>query len=168
MPRMEFNSFQELEKEMKDVTEIALEATMNEMLDKLHTIIEKDVYESYYGEWADSGLRTMEFLESWVVDNAQDLISNFSVGATLNNTSTRQIIQDISLLHEYRPFDDLPPIHMNKGTLADIIESGEGYTLDTEAPPRPFWEEFIEWSSKQAPKIFRKYCRQLGMNIQQV
>ena len=156
MAKRKFASMAELEDEIKQVVTVALELTIEEMTDKLHNIIEKDVYERYYGAWANSGLRTMEFLESWVHEKAMDL----SVG---NNIDTERIVQDVSLIHQYDWTRHLgfPPIHVQKASLAEAIEDGD--YLIGDAPPRPFWEDFVEWASKQAPKIFRKNCRALGM-----
>ena len=153
MARRKFNSIAELENEIKQVTSVALGLTIEELTKKLHDIIEKDVYDRYYGEWASSGLRTMEFLESWVHENATDMVSG-------NTIDAQRIIQDINMLHQYNwtRYLGFPPIHVQKGSLAQIIEEGD-------APPRPFWEDFISWAEKQAPKIFQRNCRALGMDI---
>ena len=169
MARRKFNSIAELENEIKQVTSVALGLTIEELTKKLHDIIEKDVYDRYYGEWASSGLRTMEFLESWVHENATDMVSG-------NTIDAQRIIQDINMLHQYNwtRYLGFPPIHVQKGSLAQIIEEGDGRNNEGEktngyligdAPPRPFWEDFISWAEKQAPKIFQRNCRALGMDI---
>lgn len=158
MARTKFNSIAELENEIRQVSSVALELTIEELTQKLHDIIEKNVYDGYYGDWAQSGLRTMEFLESWIHENAQDLASGYNIDA-------QRIIQDVSLLHQYDWTRNLglPPIHVQKAGLAEAIEEGD--YLIGDAPPRPFWEDFISWAEKQAPKIFQKNCRALGMDI---
>ena len=63
---MQIKSEEQLEKVLMTRLKKALSRTLDRCLSELQDIIERDVYNAYYGGWAEAGLRTYQFEESFV------------------------------------------------------------------------------------------------------
>ena len=151
------NSIEELNANISSVMEQILHEITAELNAELHDTIEEKVYEAYKGWYYEMGYRTNEFLESFVVENFDRVM--FGGNTTL---LTEEIINDPTLMTEYTGF---PYSHHQRDELAEIIETGEGYLFDTDAPPRPFWEDWVNWCMVQIPLKFQQKCASKGINL---
>lgn len=130
---------------------IAFKATLAQCLDKLKDIIESEVYEAYEGDWTKAGLRTYQFENSFYKRNTK-VVANEIIGGIEQNFSVMQKI----------PLKNGITIHKDKRKLAEIIETGIGYTVGN-APARPFWSKFETWLYANAYDIFKNECSKVGL-----
>lgn len=130
---------------------IAFKATLAQCLDKLKDIIESEVYEAYEGDWAKAGLRTYQFENSFYKRNTK-VVANEIIGGIEQNFSVMQKI----------PLKNGITIHKDKRQLAEIIETGIGYTIGN-PPARPFWSKFETWLYANAYDIFKNECSKVGL-----
>jgi hypothetical protein len=141
---------------------IAMDGILSEIMHELHEElqdrIEQNVYEAYKGWYYEMGYRTNEFLESFVLSHANVL---YGISPNIKEIE-REIYQDPTIMTVYYGF---PYSHEDRDRLTEIIESGEGYNVETDIPPRPFWDEWIEWCMLQIPMRFKQKCHQRGLNI---
>ena len=149
------NSLEELNNNISIGMEEILHEITAELNAELHDMIEQKVYEAYKGWYYEMGYRTNEFLESFVVENFERVMLGGNV-----TVLTEEVLHDPTLMTEYTGF---PYSHAQREELAEIIESGEGYLYETDAPPRPFWEEWVSWCMAQIPLRFKQKCASRGM-----
>lgn len=143
-----FKNLIEFEVYLQMQSSIALNNTMEILLNKLEEIIQEKVYDSYNGYWASNGFRTNEFKESW----------EKTISIIKGNLIESELFQNISNMTIY----DEPPIHTDRDNLAEIIESGVGYNFGS-APARPFWNDFINWVEMNIYTIFEQECNKVGI-----
>ena len=153
---MEYKTIESLNQGVSDSMVDILHEITKELNSELHSIIEENVYQAYKGHWYERGFRTHEFLTSFIVENF-DRVSKGNI-----TELTEEVMQDPTLMTIE---DSFPYTHEDREMLGQIIESGEGYNFHTDAPPRPFWEEWIEWCMKEIPTKFRAKCSSRGLNI---
>ena len=146
-----------LNRNISDVMEQILHEITNELNLELHDVIEQKVYEAYKGWYYESGFRTNEFLESFVVENFERVM----VGGNTTEL-TEEVLNDPTLMIQYTGF---PYSHHQREELAQIIEDGEPYLMNTDAPPRPFWEEWVNWCMVQIPIKFKQKCASRGLTL---
>lgn len=150
---MTINSFVELETVIESLLAQALDLTTEELLNKLEDFIQQDVYD-VPSKW-DSiyDLRTGEFKKSWDRTNAKKIAKNVVESEIFQNISAMSVI-------------DIPPIHIDRDNLAEIINSGTGYNFgQMEGKARPFWDDFIRWVDMNLDSIFKKNCIAVGLPI---
>lgn len=150
---MTINSFVELETVIESLLAQALDLTTEELLNKLEDFIQQDVYD-VPSKW-DSiyDLRTGEFKKSWDRTNAKKVAKNVVESEIFQNISVMCVI-------------DIPPIHIDRDNLAEIINSGTGYNFgQMEGKARPFWDDFIRWVDMNLDSIFKKNCIAVGLPI---
>jgi len=150
------NSIEMLNQDISNVMESILHEITEELKDELHLIIEEKVYEAYKGWYAERGFRTYEFLESFVVENFDRVMSGDAT------TLTEEVLNDPLLMTQYTGF---PYSHYQREELAEVIEEGGEYLFETEAPPRPFWQEWLTWCFTQIPQRFVQKCHSRGLYI---
>ena len=150
---MTINSFIELETVIESLLAQALDLTTEELLNKLEDFIQQDVYD-VPSEWdLMYGLRTGEFKKSWDRTNAKKVAKNVVESEIFQNISVMGVI-------------DIPPIHIDRDNLAEIINSGSGYNFgQMEGTARPFWDDFIQWVNTNLDTIFKKNCIAVGLPI---
>ena len=150
---MAINSFVELETVIESLLAQALDLTTEELLNKLEDFIQQDVYD-VPSKW-DSiyDLRTGEFKKSWDRTHAKKIAKNVVESEIFQNISVMSVI-------------DVPPIHIDRDNLAEIINSGTGYNFgQMEGKARPFWDDFIRWVNTNLDSIFKKNCITVGLPI---
>ena len=150
---MTINSFVELETVIESLLAQALDLTTEELLNKLEDFIQQDVYD-VPSKW-DSiyDLRTGEFKKSWDRTNAKKIAKNVVESEIFQNISVMSVI-------------DIPPIHIDRDNLAEIINSGTGYNFaQMEGKARPFWDGFIQWVNTNLDSIFKKNCITVGLPV---
>ena len=148
---MAINSFVELETVIESLLAQALDLTTEELLNKLEDFIQQDVYD-VPSKW-DSiyDLRTGEFKKSWDRTNVKKIAKNVVESEIFQNISVMSVI-------------DIPPIHIDRDNLAEIINSGTGYNFgQMEGKSRPFWDDFIQWVNTNLDSIFKKNCITVGL-----
>ena len=134
------------------VVQQALDLTTEELLDKLEEYIQTEVYD-IHSLWESAGLRTGQFKDSWERSNA--------VIVTRGIVSS-QIFQNVSVMQQ----SNVPPIHIDRDDLAQIINSGVGYNFGTmEGTARPYWDKFIQWVNTNLDSIFKKNCITVGLPV---
>lgn len=140
----------ELEAYLSSLMSVALNNTMEKLLNKLEEIIQEKVYDSYEGNWDLDGWRTGQFKESW----------EKTIPIIKGNLVESELFQNISnmIIYESAPVY----IHTDRDNLAEIIESGVGYNFGS-APPRPFWNDFINWVEMNIYTIFEQECNKVGI-----
>lgn len=149
-------SIEGLNQGISNVMEQILHEITEELNEELHNVIEEKVYEAYKGWYYERGFRTNEFLESFVVDNFEKVMY-------ANSTElTEEVLNDPTLMTEYTGF---PYSHYQREELAQVIEEGEPYLFETDAPPRPFWEEWVNWCMVQIPIKFKQKCASRGLAL---
>lgn len=126
----------------------ALNDTMEEFLTKLKDIIQEEVYNAYYGEWADQGMRTGQFKESW--NNTVAYVTGNIVGASIE--------QDINVMQQ--DFDN--EVHIDRENLAQIINTGIGYNFGW-CQDRPYWDEFLMYIDTEGYNVFQQKCAKYGI-----
>lgn len=58
---------------------------------------------------------------------------------------------------------DIPPIHIDRNNLAEIINSGTGYNFgQMEGKARPFWNDFMQWVDMNLDSVFKRIVLLLG------
>lgn len=150
---MTISNQEELQQVINDLVSEALDLTTEELLNKLEEFIQSDVY-NVSSLW-DSvyGLRTGEFGKSWDRTKAKKVTKNII---------ETEIFQNVSIMNVV----DVPPIHIDKNNLAEIINSGTGYNFgQMEGVARPFWNDFMKWVDEHFDGIFRKNCINVGLFI---
>ena len=150
---MTINSFVELETVIESLLAQALDLTTEELLNKLEDFIQQDVYD-VPSKW-DSiyDLRTGEFKKSWDRTNVKKIAKNVVESEIFQNISVMSVI-------------DIPPIHIDRDNLAEIINSGTGYNFgQMEGKVRPFWDDFIQWVNTNLDSIFKKNCIIVGLPV---
>ena len=150
---MTINSFAELETVIESLLAQALDLTTEELLNKLEDFIQQDVYD-VPSKW-DSiyDLRTGEFKKSWDRTNVKKIAKNVVESEIFQNISVMSVI-------------DIPPIHIDRDYLAEIINSGTGYNFgQMEGKARPFWDDFIQWVNTNLDSIFKKNCITVGLPV---
>lgn len=149
---MQINNFMELHTAIDMVVQQALDLTTEELLDKLEEYIQTEVYD-IHSLWESAGLRTGQFKDSWERSNA--------VIVTRGIVSS-QIFQNVSVMKQ----SNVPPIHIDRDDLAQIINSGVGYNFGTmEGTARPYWDKFLDWVNMNVERIFAEKCKQVGLPI---
>lgn len=150
---MQINSFVELETIIESLLAQALDLTTEELLNKLEDFIQQDVYD-VPSKWDNIyDLRTGEFKKSWDRTNAKKIAKNVVESEIFQNVSVMSVI-------------DIPPIHIDRDNLAEIINSGTGYNFgQMEGKERPFWDDFIQWVNMNLDSIFKKNCIAVGLPI---
>lgn len=140
----------ELQNLIDSAVQKALDFTTVEVLQKLEDYIQTEVYD-VHSEWEDLGFRTGEFKESWDRSNAK---------VVAQGIIESEIFQNVSVMKTSLN----PPIHIDKDSLAQIINSGVGYNFGAfEGMARPFWDNFLTWLNGNLIKIFHKYCNNVGL-----
>lgn len=153
---MIIKSFAELEIVIESLLAQALDLTTEELLNKLENFIQQDVYD-VPSKW-DSvyDLRTEEFKNSWNRTNAKKVAKNVVESEIFQNISIMSII-------------DIPPIHIDRNNLAEIINSGTGYNFgQMEGKARPFWNDFMQWVDMNLDSVFKKNCITVGLPISSI
>jgi hypothetical protein len=142
---------------------IALDNTMEVLLNKLKDYIYDDVYmvESISDNpwWYDKnnayGLnRTGEFMESWEKTKA----------TLLGDGSFCEISQVLSSMKQTILGGNIA--HKDREDLAKIIETGSGYNFgQMEGTARPFWKDFMIYVDENIDSIFISECKKVGLNL---
>ena len=123
--------------------------TTEELLNKLEDFIQQDVYD-VPSKW-DSiyDLRTGEFKKSWDRTNVKKVAKNVVESEIFQNISVMSVI-------------DIPPIHIDRDNLAEIINSGTGYNFgQMEGKARPFWNDFIQYCEREFENIFQEELKKI-------
>lgn len=156
---MQIKSEEQLEKVLMTRLKKALSRTLDRCLSELQDIIERDVYNAYYGRWAEAGLRTYQFEESFVKRRLK----------TSKNEIMGTIDQNLSKMTIYRfsanggeSLSGIGVHYPDRKTLAQIIETGVGYHFGY-APARPYWTNFKLWMNRNFYTIFHEECAKLGV-----
>ena len=142
---------------------IALDNTMQILLDKLKDFIYDDVYmiesPSENPWWYDKnniyGLnRTGGFMESWEKTKATFLKDGSFCEISQVLSAMRLIVLSGGVAHEDRE------------ELAEIIETGVGYNFgQMEGVARPFWKDFMIYVNGNIDSIFINECNKVGLNL---
>lgn len=150
---MSINNFAELNSAIENAIQKALDLTTEELLDKLEDYIQTEVYD-VSSMWEDGYmLRTGEFKKSW---------ERFNAKVITKGIIESQIFQNVSIMERI----DVPPIHIDRDNLAQIINSGIGYNFGAfEGIARPYWDKFIEWANMHLDEIFVNKCNLVGLPI---
>lgn len=142
----------ELQNVVDNLVQKALDLTTEEVLQKLENFIETEVYK-VHSTWGDMGFRTGEFKDSWKRSNAT-IVTRGIVEST--------IFQNVSVMQQ----STNPPIHIDRDSLAQIINSGIGYNFGSfNGIARPFWDEFLSWLNGNLTNLFYKNCNKVGLPI---
>lgn len=144
---------EELQQVIDNLVSQALDLTTEELLNKLEEFIQSDVY-GVQSIWDTVyGLRTGEFGRSWDRTKAKKVTRNIIETEIFQNVSAMSIV-------------DIPPIHIDRDDLAEIINSGTGYNFGKMKDiPRPFWDDFMKWIDGHFDGIFRKNCISVGLSV---
>lgn len=151
---MQIKSEEQLEKYLMTRLKKALSRTLDRCLNELQDIIQRDVYDTYYGSWAEAGFRTNQFKDSFVKRRLK----------TSKNEIMGTIDQNLSKMPIKRFTNKDYGIHYpDRKMLAQIIETGIGYNFGY-APARPYWTNFKLWMNRNVYTIFKEECAKLGVN----
>lgn len=156
---MEVNNQDQLDLYIRNVLREALERTMEELLDKLYKIIDKDVYgwQSRSSDPWESN-RTFQFRDSWERRKTQETKSLIK-----SEISQRITTMGLKTINGVK-------IHQDRNNLAQIINDNlfDNYQfgdVSPSNPKEPFWDEFEAYCKVNFETTFEKHCRDLGLDI---
>jgi hypothetical protein len=137
----------------------ALDLTMETALNKLKSIIQKNVYEDYSDiPWAKMGYRTGQFKESWEKTKAE-------IKGAFSECEISQDIPTMIFDTIHTSWGDVN-VHEDADNLAEIIETGNGYNFGSmDGISRDFWNEFEQWCDSHIEDEFYKSCKIIGLPI---
>lgn len=148
------------------VGSVALENTMQRLLDKLKEFIEDDVYSYDYNDdeeptghyWQRAGARTGEFKESWEYENVTQ-IGNIVASRIFQNHSTMYWAENT--------FQHGSNQQLAEEVLAEIINDGKiGHAFGfPDIGDRPFWNDFLDWVDTNIDNIFTEECNKVGLSM---
>lgn len=140
---MNVASNEELMADLNSRVTIAVDNVATALNEKLHSIIEKNVYDAYFPMNYE---RTREFKDSFIATKA--MIKDFVIQATIEQDVTIMIIRGQT--------------HANRDYLAKMIELGEGF-WNPNVPARPFWKEFEEYANANVYSLLKEELRKQGI-----
>jgi len=155
-----FSTIAELEASINLRMEIALDNTLERLLQELQLIIDRVVYgwqspsSNPWGWGENGGNRTHEFYESW--QRTKPIM--------LGNLLEGEIYQAIELMNFTKMNGGYA--HEDAENLANIIETGDGYNFgQAEGMGREFWNEFEQFCVVNIESIFKSECIKVGLPV---
>ena len=137
-----------------------VQSALNKVVDicliKLEEIIQTNVYDGYSGGWAQAGMRTGQFKESW----------QKTVAKIVGNLIEAEIYEDINIMVT----DSENFIHTDlngeddRENIAEVIESGNGYNFGKrEGIPAHYWQGFMIGVNSNATNLFKTALIEQGL-----
>lgn len=155
-----FNNWIQMQADIEAKMSIALDNTLERLLQELQLIVDRVVYGwqspsmSPWGWGEDGGNRTHEFYDSWQRTKPQ-LMGNLIQG---------EIYQAVELMTY--AISGGGYVHQDREDLANIIETGQGYNFgQAEGVPREFWSEFEQFVMLNLERIWLQECALVGLNL---
>ena len=155
-----FSTMAELEASINSRMSIALDNTLERLLQELQLIVDRVVYGwrspsmSPWGWGKDGGNRTHEFYDSWQRTKPQ-LMGNLIQG---------EIYQAVELMTY--TISGGRYVHQDREDLANIIETGKGYNFgQAEGVGRKFWSEFEQFVMLNLERIWLQESAKVGLNL---
>ena len=156
----------ELQMELQFKCGIALDNTLDRLLDQLKLFIEDIVYDvptpwgmTSNGDYGlKTGHRTGQFYDSWQ-KVSPTILGNMMVG---------EINQALEVMEQFMIGNVM--VHEDRDNLADIIETGNGYMdgSQMEGYGRNFWSNFSVFVVENLSSIFLEECVKVGLPIKKV
>lgn len=135
---------------------IALDSTLQRLLDKLLEYIDENVYgwvSPSDNPWSPN--RTFQFRESWQKIKPT-IVGNMMVG---------EINQAIDVMQ--KTVIDGVMVHDDRDKLADIIETGIGYNFG-HAEERQYFQPWLDWVDVNLENIFYEEMIKIELPVQRV
>lgn len=158
------STYSELNSNLGNALQMALDATAKIALNELLNLIESDVY-SYHDSWTNGSSgdygRTGEWKNTWDRTKA-------SLTSTLNGAeATAEIGQMVNLVW-HQPFSHGSIVEqeaISMENLNTIINEGlrdTGINFPAMSA-RPFWDDFQKWCSSNLVAVFKSECAKQGV-----
>jgi hypothetical protein len=160
---MGISSYSQLDNMVNSRLEIALTNTMEEVMDKLHEFIQREVY-SYPNQWYN---RSMELLNNWDYTKPK-LIKECTMLTTLS-FSKPITYSSAELGHRdetgYTWKHGMS--HLTNEAFLEVVNDGKiGAVCNfPQIGERPFWDEFMKWVKLEIYTIFQKHAKNAGLPI---
>jgi len=150
----DYNNFIQLQFALNNQIALALDNTMGRLLTELQNIIEDVVYgweSPSANPWSVN--RTGQFLDSWQKEYP----------TLIGNIMTGEINQAMEIMKQFAIGS--VQVHGDRENLADIIETGDGYTFGECDESRDFWNPFIQYVDENLENIFFEECIKLDLPL---
>ena len=174
-----FHSIQEIDVELTKASRVALDNTLEDMKEKLHEIIEEDVYNNvhttsnahardvfgknykYQSKW---GGRTGSLLDNRTIETYIYNAFGKGVGGgiRLNDVAYDENTNLKSFQHGNKYFGELAftsYIEMLNDSRRHLVENPYHFPTGNELYRRSFWADFRQWANFNYSKIYESYLR---------
>lgn len=168
---MTFRSTVEIENGLTDIAKVALDATLDEFLDKLGEIIEEDVYNKYDPDWYN---RTYTLLTDY-----RNMFEKYSwgyfgkgVGKGIREKEYSLPVNPTTFLHGsgnentgviYSVLDS--PSYLEIMNDPNCIDNSNPFHFPTSLPRESFWDDFIDWCNDNFHTVFQKHFNEAVSSV---
>lgn len=166
-----------IKEEINKDLQLAMKATMDELLDKLQEMIEEDVYKNpiitHYTK--DNNSRGDVWL-SYTTNRPNTYIRTYqaknifrdSVVRAYNNVygtiyATDKLKHNKKTNKRLGKHESIDDVNLDVDNFLDILNCGKQHSLSFEVERKPFWNDFIDFCNKNYKSILYKHLAKQGI-----